>query len=198
MSTENSFRILIFIAVVVSFTISGYFRRKADRSDQKTSFEEENQTLLKVRNIAALLMYGSILIYLVYPPLLGWAHLAQFPIALRWAAIGIMFLCVIAFYWLFSSLGNNVTPTVTIRKEHQLVTSGPYRWIRHPLYTFGFINILSLSVAAANWFIFALAWLTFIPLAMRTPLEEERLLETFGEEYKSYINKTGRYLPKLK
>lgn len=197
MSPENMFRLLISIAMVVSFSISGYFRRKADRSDQKTTFKEENQILLKVRNISALLMYGSILLYLVYPPLLGWAHLPQIPLALRWAAISIMFLCVMAFYWLFSSLGNNITPTVTIRKEHQLVTRGPYRWIRHPLYTFGFLNILALSVAAANWLIFVLAWLTFIPLAMRTPLEEKRLLETFGSQYQTYMEKTGRYLPKL-
>lgn len=197
MSTENIFRLLIFISVIASFSISGYFRQKADQNDGKTTFKEENQVLLKLRNIGALLMYGSILLYLIYPPLLSWAHLDQLPISIRWIAMGIMFLCIFAFYWLFSALGNNVTPTVSIRSGHQLVTSGPYRWIRHPLYSFGFLNILALSVAAANWFIFGLVLLTFIPLALRTPLEEKRLMETFGEEYQVYMQRTGRYFPKF-
>lgn len=197
MSTENIFRLLIFISVIASFSISGYFRQKADQNDGKTTFKEENQVLLKLRNIGALLMYGSILLYLIYPPLLSWAHLDQLPISIRWIAMGIMFLCIFAFYWLFSALGNNVTPTVSIRSGHQLVTSGPYRWIRHPLYSFGFLNILALSLAAANWFIFGLVLLTFIPLALRTPLEEKRLMETFGEEYQVYMQRTGRYFPKF-
>lgn len=196
MSQENIFRLLIFLLMAASFTISGYFRRKADLNDEKTSFEEENQTLLIVRNFGALLMYGSILAYLVYPPIMVWAQV-PLPAPLRWTAIGMLALLVLAFYWLFSSLGNNITPTVSIRQEHQLVTSGPYRWIRHPLYTFGSLLIIAIAVAAANWFILGLGFLTFIPLAMRTPLEEQKLQETFGDAYRNYMKETGRYLPKI-
>lgn len=197
MSQENIFRVLIFLLMVANFSISGYFRRKADQNDQKTNFKEENQILLIFRNIGALLMYGSILVYLIHPPLIGWAQI-DLPLSLRWAAIGVMALLVPAFYWLFSNIRNNITPTVSIRKEHQLVTSGPYRWIRHPLYTFGFIFILAIAVAAANWFIIGIGLLTFIPLAMRTPLEEQKLQDTFGDAYREYKQKTGRYLPKLR
>ena len=125
-----------------------------------------------------------------------WAQWNLSPI-IRWSAIGVMAALVPLFYWLFSSLGNNITPTVSIRKEHTLVTSGPYRWIRHPLYTFGFIMIMAICAALANWFIFTMAILTWIPLAMRTPLEEARLIETFGDEYREYMEQTGRYFPKL-
>jgi protein-S-isoprenylcysteine O-methyltransferase Ste14 len=196
MSQENLFRLLIFLLMLVNFTISGYFRRKADIKDDKTTFEEENQVLLKLRNIGALLMYGSILAYLIFPPIMQWAQI-DLPLYVRWIALGMIALLVPMFYWLFSSLGNNITPTVSIRKEHTLVTSGPYRWIRHPLYTFGTIFILAIAVAAANWFILGIGILTYIPLALRTPLEEKRLLETFGDEYQDYMEKTGRYFPKL-
>jgi protein-S-isoprenylcysteine O-methyltransferase Ste14 len=196
MSQENLFRLLIFLLMLVNFTISGYFRRKADIKDDKTTFEEENQVLLKLRNIGALLMYGSILAYLIFPPIMQWAQI-DLPLYVRWIALGMIALLVPMFYWLFSSLGNNITPTVSIRKEHTLVTSGPYRWIRHPLYTFGTIFILAIAVAAANWFILGVGILTYIPLALRTPLEEKRLLETFGDEYQDYMEKTGRYFPKL-
>ncbi len=197
MSQENIFRLLIFLLMLANFIISGYFRRKADIHDQKTSFEEENQTFLKLRNAGALLMYGSILAYLIYPPVMGWAQI-NLPEPVRWIAIGVMAALVPLFYWLFSSLGKNITPTVAIRKEHSLVTNGPYRWIRHPLYTFGTIFILAIATAAANWFIAGVGILTFIPLAKRTPLEEKRLLETFGQEYQDYMEKTGRYLPKFR
>jgi protein-S-isoprenylcysteine O-methyltransferase Ste14 len=141
-------------------------------------------------------MYGSILAYLIFPPIMQWAQI-DLPLYVRWIALGMIALLVPMFYWLFSSLGNNITPTVSIRKEHTLVTSGPYRWIRHPLYTFGTIFILAIAVAAANWFILGIGILTYIPLALRTPLEEKRLLETFGDEYQDYMEKTGRYFPKL-
>ena len=77
MSQENIIRFLIFILMVTNFSISGYFRRKADRSDEKTTFAEENRVLLSLRNIGALLMYSSILLYLIHPPLLAWAKLVQ-------------------------------------------------------------------------------------------------------------------------
>ena len=196
MSQENTFRLLIFLLMAGTISVSATFRRQADQNDEKTTFEEENQVLLKLRSIGAFLMYGSIFAYLIYPPSMQWAQV-NLPPVVRWIALGVMAALLPLFTWLFSSLGNNITPTVSIRKEHNLVTSGPYRWVRHPLYTFGTIFILAIAFAAANGFILGIGLLTLIPLVMRTPLEEQRLLETFGDEYRDYMNKTGRYLPKL-
>ena len=196
MSQEQLIRLSIFLIMLVTFTISGYFRRKADLKDEKTSFDEENPTLLKIRNIGALLMYGSILVFLVYPRLIAWSQIGL-AINIRWAAVVVQLLLVPAFYWQFSSLANNITPTVTIRSEHELVTSGPYKYIRHPLYTFGFLMILSVAVASASLLIFGLVFITWIPLALRTPLEEQKLVDAFGDEYQEYMSRTGRYLPRL-
>jgi protein-S-isoprenylcysteine O-methyltransferase Ste14 len=55
-----------------------------------------------------------------------------------------------------------------------------------------------LSLLAANWFIFALLVLAFIVLMQRTPIEEKRLIEHFGDAYREYMQRTGRYLPRLK
>jgi protein-S-isoprenylcysteine O-methyltransferase Ste14 len=197
MSQENMIRLTIFLLMAISFTISGYFRRKADQSDEKTNFEEENPTLLRMRNIGALVMYGSILLYFIHPPLMAWGQIKSLPVGIRWGAVGVLALLVPVFYWMFSSLGKNITPTVTIRSEHQLVTSGPYRWIRHPLYTFGFIMIVAVCVAMANWFSLMVALITWIPVAMRIPLEEQKLIEEFGDLYREYMRVTGRYLPKI-
>ena len=197
MTQENMVRLSVFILMAVSFSISGYFRRKADLNDQQTTFGEENQILLKMRSLGALVMYGSILLYFIHPPLMAWGQVVALPWGIRWGAVGVLVLLIPAFYWMFSSLATNISPTVAIRSEHKLVTSGPYRWARHPLYTFGFIMIVAICVALANWFILAVALFTWIPLAMRTPLEEAKLIEAFGDEYRDYMARTGAYLPKL-
>jgi protein-S-isoprenylcysteine O-methyltransferase Ste14 len=101
-------------------------------------------------------------------------------------------------YWMFKSIGTGITPTVATRKEHKLSTSGPYRWIRHPLYSFGTLAFLSLGVIADSWFMVLAAALAFLLLSLRTPSEEAHLIEKFGDEYREYMKHTGRYLPKLK
>jgi protein-S-isoprenylcysteine O-methyltransferase Ste14 len=109
-----------------------------------------------------------------------------------------MVICLPLVYWLFSSLGKNVTHTVAIRKEHTLVKSGPYRWVRHPLYSVGLALFLGLSLLAANWFIALVIIISFSLLTLRTGIEEARLIERFGDEYREYMRVTGRYFPRLR
>ena len=111
--------------------------------------------------------------------------------------VGIGILCVMGIYWLFSSIGSGITPTSATRKQHTLVTSGPYRWVRHPLYTIGASLFIAFGMMADNWFIAGLGILTFILMAIRTPKEEANLIEKFGDEYREYMKRTGRFLPKL-
>ena len=124
MTQENQIRLAVFLLMAVSFTISGYFRRKADLNDQKTTFQEENQLLLKMRNIGALVMYGSILLYFIHPPLVAWGQIKTFPITVRWGAISVLILLIPTFYWMFSSLANNISPTVAIRSDRGAVAEG--------------------------------------------------------------------------
>ena len=51
---------------------------------------------------------------------------------------------------------------------------------------------------AANWFVFTLLGLAVAVLVMRTPIEEQFLIDRFGDEYRQYMAHTGRYLPKFK
>jgi protein-S-isoprenylcysteine O-methyltransferase Ste14 len=198
MTEENIFRLTGAILFISSFFISGYFRRKAEVSGQKGDVDtsQEKDWVYRVRTASALLGYGSILLYFIYPSVIRWAQI-DLPTYVRWIGAGSMLLMMPMIYWLFSSLGNNVTPTVSIREKHELVVSGPYRYIRHPLYTFGFINMVGMSVLAANWFILAMLMIAMTAIFTRTEKEEEKLLEKFGEDYKVYMQKTGKYLPKL-
>jgi protein-S-isoprenylcysteine O-methyltransferase Ste14 len=196
MNTESLFHTISLVAIGTSITISVYFRHKANRTGEKIDVAQEGALILYLRRVFGLLLWLSTLAYLINPEWMSWASL-PLPVWLRWLGAGLMIACLPLIYWVFSSLGKNVTPTVVTRQEHSLVTHGPYRWVRHPLYTVGFLAFAGLSLAAANWFIGAVVLFGMIPLALRTPLEEARLIERFGDEYRAYIQQTGRYLPRL-
>ncbi|UCD23138.1 MAG: isoprenylcysteine carboxylmethyltransferase family protein, partial [Gemmatimonadota bacterium] len=99
--------------------------------------------------------------------------------------------------WLFSSIGSAITPTSATRQAHVLTTKGPYRWVRHPLYTVGPSFFVSFGMMAQNWFIAGLGVVAFALMAVRTPAEEANLIEKFGDEYRDYMARTGRFLPRL-
>jgi protein-S-isoprenylcysteine O-methyltransferase Ste14 len=86
---------------------------------------------------------------------------------------------------------------VVTRKEHALVTSGPYRWVRHPFYDSAALLVLASALIAANWFVLLTGAIAFVLLAVRTGIEERNLLARFGENYRAYRDATGRFLPRL-
>ena len=198
MTNENVFRFTALLLFIAGFSISAYFRRKAEQKGQggDIDFGEEKRWVYRLRVGGALLGYGGMLAYLIHPPLMSWSQLAL-PAYLRWAGAALMFLILPLLYWLFSNLGNNVTPTVSIRQEHKLVKTGPYRYIRHPLYTLGFLNFVGISLLSANWFILLSLLAGMLALVARTEKEEEKLLQRFGDSYLQYQGSTGRFLPKL-
>jgi protein-S-isoprenylcysteine O-methyltransferase Ste14 len=127
---------------------------------------------------------------------MAWSKIGL-PESIRWLGVVVGAPGTAGIYWLFSSIGSGITPTSATRQQHVLSTKGPYKWIRHPLYTFGSSMFISFSMMADNWFIAALGVLAFVAMAVRTPKEEANLIEKFGDEYRAYMKRTGRFLPKL-
>ena len=194
---ENIFRILAAVILFTGIGISGYFRRKADRdTGEKISRRVDGTVMMTAIRIGGLLLWLSPLVYLINPGWMAWSKIGL-PESVRWLGVGIGILCVFGIYWLFSSIGSGITPTSATRNQHTLVTSGPYRWVRHPLYTVGSSLFIAFGMMADNWFIAGLGILTFILMAVRTPKEEANLIEKFGDEYREYMKRTGRFFPKL-
>ena len=151
---------------------------------------------MTIIRVVGLILWLSPLVYLINPAWMAWAKIGL-PEWVRWLGVLLGVFCTFGVYWLFSSIGSGITPTSATRKQHQLVTSGPYRWVRHPLYTVGSSLFIAFGMMADNWFIAALGLLAFIAMAARTPKEEANLIEKFGDEYRDYMKQTGRFLPKL-
>ena len=190
------YRFVGLIFVLASFSISVFFRHRAAQSGEEISAKEEGSPILWLRRFFGLGLWLSTLVYFINPKWMAWAQLSL-PSWLRWTGAGLMALCLPLFYWLFSSLGKNITPTVATRQEHTLVTHGPYRFIRHPLYTVGLFFFVGFCLLSANWFILLILLGGMPILVARTPIEEAKLIERFGDEYRQYMQKTGRYLPKI-
>jgi protein-S-isoprenylcysteine O-methyltransferase Ste14 len=195
---ENIFRILAAIILFTGIGISSYYRRKADRdTGEKISRKVDGNTMMTIIKIGGLILWLSPLVYLVNPAWMAWSKIGL-PECTRWLGAGIGLLCVFGIYWLFSSIGSGITPTSATRTQHTLVTRGPYRWVRHPLYTVGSSFIVSFGMMADNWFVAALGILAFIAMASRTPKEEANLIEKFGDDYRNYMKRTGAFFPKFK
>ncbi len=194
---ENLFRIFAALILFTGIGISVYYRRKADRESGETISRKVDGTLMMtIIKLGGLVLWLTPLVYLINPAWMAWSKIGL-PEWVRWLGVGLGVLCVLGIYWLFSSIGSGITPTSATRTEHKLVTSGPYRWVRHPLYTFGSSLFITFGMMADNWFIAALGILAFIAMASRTPKEEANLIEKFGDEYRDYMSRTGRYFPKL-
>jgi protein-S-isoprenylcysteine O-methyltransferase Ste14 len=136
--------------------------------------------------------------YILFPHTLSWATVAL-PL---WLRISGIFLGVIAlswFVWVHRSLGNNLSVKLSSKDLQTLVTDGPYRWLRHPMYTTFYILHIAVFFLTANWFI-GLTWLTglTIIIALRVKREEAMLLTRFGQQYDAYMKGTGRFLPRFK
>ena len=195
---ENIFRLLAAVILFSGMGISIYFRRKADRdSGESLSRKVDGTPMMTAIRIGGLILWLSPFVYLINPNWMAWSKIGL-PDSVRWIGVGLGVLCVLGIYWLFSSIGTGITPTSGTRKEHQLVTHGIYRYIRHPLYTVGSSLFISFGMMADSWFVAALGILTFILMAIRTPKEEANLIEKFGDEYREYMKRTGRFLPKFR
>lgn len=194
---DTIFRILILALLVTAFSISAYFRRRAQRTGgDKIDRTQEGKLLMIALRVCGLGVWLSVLAYVINPAWIGFAAL-PFPVVVRWLGCGLCLAALPLIVWMFRSLGNNITDTVQTRQKAQLVVRGPYRWIRHPLYSFGGLFFVGLLLMTANAFILALAAITFTLLFLRTPTEEAHLVEKFGDAYREYMTRTARFIPGL-
>jgi protein-S-isoprenylcysteine O-methyltransferase Ste14 len=125
-----------------------------------------------------------------------WAQV-PLPACLRWSGAGMDVALLPLEYWMFRSIGTGITPTVATRDDHQLATHGPYRWVRHPLYSIGTGLFLAQSLISANWLVAFLSMVALRMLMLRLPKEEAQLIARFGDDYRDYIQRPGRLLPRL-
>ena len=196
MITETTFRIAAAVLFICLLIVLFRYRGPSERQGEKISWREEGWFVMVTLRTAGFSMWLSILVYVINPRWMAWSQVSL-PAGLRWVGAGLVVLAMPLAVWVLKSIGKNITQTVGIRKKHQLVTHGPYRWIRHPLYTVGTLIFIGFSLLTASWFTAVTALIGFVMLLVRLPQEEANLIGRFGDEYREYMQMTGRLFPKF-
>ncbi|MCI0650635.1 MAG: isoprenylcysteine carboxylmethyltransferase family protein [Planctomycetes bacterium] len=148
--------------------------------------------------LLAVVAAGTLILPLIYlcTPWLAFADY-RLPAAVPRCGAAVM----IAALWLFhrshADLGRNWAVTLQLRRDHELVRSGVYRRVRHPMYAAILLFGVAQGMLLANWLAGWSALATFALLyILRTPREERMLLDHFGEPYRDYMRASGRLLPR--
>jgi protein-S-isoprenylcysteine O-methyltransferase Ste14 len=196
METETIFRIILPALIIAFVAHRGYYVRKHGE-EQNSLKKREEGFASKIAGILGMIGFIAALIYTFQPIWLSWASL-PFPTGVRWAGVGIILLGFALLQWAQNTLGKNWSDTPRMIKEQLLITSGPYEFIRHPIYTAFLLILGSTLFISANWLI-GLAWIgmTVLEVASRISFEESLMLEYFGDQYRDYMKRTGRLLPNL-
>ena len=114
----------------------------------------------------------------------------------RWIGVICFGFGLILFWLVHKALGKNWSPILEIRKEHKLITEGPYKYIRHPMYSMLWIWVICQWLILANWIVGIMGVLTWsILYFIRLPEEEKMMIEEFGQKYKDYMKKTKKIIP---
>ena len=196
MVSESFFRVMFAIILVAAFGMSGFFRRRARQSGAIPRSRDGGRTMF-LRLLFAAPFYLAMVAYLVSPRWMDWSALSL-SVTFRWVGVVVGLATLPLLYWVLSSLGRNISETFLTKGDHQLVTHGPYRWVRHPLYTVATVAFLSLGLIASNAFILVMGGVIFAAMALLVvPKEEAKLMDKFGEAYDEYRRRTGALVPRV-
>mgnify|MGYP001627603263 CR=1 FL=1 len=194
---ELPFRLTLAVMIIVVVVIGLPRRIRADRVGGPVSIRNDPRWFWILMALLGPPLAGACLGYLSKP---SWVEFAQvnLPRAIRWCGVPAAALGLGLFEWMFRHLGLNVTSTATPRADAALVTTGPYRWVRHPMYSATLILVVAVSLLTANLIVMGGGVGMFSLLAARSRAEEEQLRKKFGEAYRRYQERTGRFFPKAK
>ena len=192
---ETIFRILLPLLIIAFAAHRSYYVRKHG-AERNTWKKREEGITSRIAGLLGMIGFVTVLIYALRPDWLSWASL-PLPSWLRWTGVGIALPGFVLLQWAQNTLGKNWSDTPRMIKGQSLIASGPYQFIRHPIYTAFLLILGSTLLISANWLI-GTAWIgmTALEVASRIGFEEKLMLEYFGDQYREYMKRTGRLLPR--
>jgi protein-S-isoprenylcysteine O-methyltransferase Ste14 len=197
MRDDGALRWWLVGTLVIAFAIIAYHRVRAHRSVDRFDRRQEGWFILMTLRPVAFVFLISLVLYLLNPPRIAWAAV-PLPLWVRWSGIAMIGATSALLLWTLHSLGGNLTDTVATRTVHTLVVNGPYRWVRHPFYDAVALLLSGVSLVSANWFMLATGAAVFTLLAVRARTEERMLVARFGDDYRRYMTRTNRFLPRVR
>lgn len=131
-----------------------------------------------------------------------WIIIAPFiafdlPYWLNWVGIIVLWFVII---WDIMNFYYNINVTrlyKPLKGKYALATGGPYKYVRHPMYTGGVLEILMFFLVTGVWMVLILLTIMTIALPYQAKGEEKVLIKKFGSVYEDYLERTGRFFPKI-
>ena len=179
--------------------VTSFVRVVYTRQYRKAAIAEDHRTVADalLTGLPGLGMFVLPLIYVLTP----WLHFADYhlPPWAGWIGVAIFALSI----WLLgrshADLGRNWSPRLEFLEGHSLVTQGVFRHIRHPMYAAHLLWGIAQVFLLQNWIAGFSMLVTFLPgYFYRTRVEERMMIDHFGDEYRSYMERTGRVFPRLR
>ena len=151
MTHDDVFRLILLVIFFAFLPFAAYHRIRSNTGEKLDRWQEGALILFGLR-LGALPWFLGSLVWMINPEWMVWSFV-PIPIWLRWFGFVPIALWGILLVWTFANLGSNLTDTVVTREKHTLITTGPYRYVRHPFYLAFFLAISGGSLVAANWFL---------------------------------------------
>jgi protein-S-isoprenylcysteine O-methyltransferase Ste14 len=191
----NIFVIIYWLALVAEIII----RAPIDNARKKEKIIEQRVSS-REKILVGLLAIGGLVVPIIYS-VSSWLNFANYalPFWAGWIGVLLTVLAVIVFWRAHTDLSVNWSPSLEIRDNHELITRGIYGIIRHPMYASQWLLAIGQPLLLQNWLA---GWLNLIVFIffylLRVRAEEKMMLDTFGKQYREYLQKTGAVFPKFK
>jgi protein-S-isoprenylcysteine O-methyltransferase Ste14 len=196
MNSEGTFRLAFWALLGVTMLMRIWFAIRVRRAGERLLPDMAAIRREGWRRYAISLFVIALIVLLARNPNWGLKLTFPLPFWLRWAGVALGLASLGLWTWTHVALGTLWSAQLQLRTHHRLVTSGPYLRIRHPMYTAVLAWATSLGLVLANWVPIIVAVGGAVIFVMRVPREEQMMLERFGDEYREYMKRTGRFLPK--
>ena len=188
------FTAIYFVAIIVEMAIRAPISRQ-----QKKEPKSSRQVTTQEKVLLTLLFSAMLFIPIIYAatPWLDFVNYSL-PTWAGWSGVAIMAVALFIFWRAHADLGLNWSPTLEIREKHELITRGIYGVVRHPMYASQWLWVLAQPLLLQNWIA---GWSNIIVFIffylLRVKAEEQLMLEQFGDQYRSYMQKVGAVFPKF-
>jgi protein-S-isoprenylcysteine O-methyltransferase Ste14 len=184
-----------FVMMAVGWYLIRYeYARRSRREKTLRSARGSRETVLLLVSLAGLGILPLIYILTAIP---HFAHYAFRPVQ-AWLGLFSAIAALVMFQLTHRALGRNWSISLDVREDHQLITQGIYRKIRHPMYSAFWLWAVAQGLLLPNWVAGFAGLIGFGTLFFgRVAREEQMMTETFGDEYRDYMARTGRIVPRL-
>ncbi|MBN1834759.1 MAG: isoprenylcysteine carboxylmethyltransferase family protein [Spirochaetales bacterium] len=191
------FRICFICLFCVLTGMRLHYKLRAGLLRERLYAREENVGFIVFRSVLGVPLLWAVFAYAFLPERFPWMYLAL-PSWLRLVGVILGCAAIALLFWVHQSLDGNFSTSLAPRREHRMVTRGPYAWVRHPMYSAYFTLFLAAFLISRNWLTGATGLAIILMLmSFRRIREEALLVERFGEEYRRYGSSTGMFLPRL-